>query len=734
MNNSNPTPKTRGARGRIDLLRALAMAGDDPLRKNALAAVLDFYPKATTAKQTIPSKTNKPESKPIPPKPDLIPQTQPAIRFLPYHLVAVETLANEETWQPVTPELRETQVMSITDITRPWQEGLSQPTMRPIVPWTRLWPKLRRVTARTRLSGLDIAQLTQQLSLGKAIRYLPRKPKLGWPTPLRVVFDFSDRLTPYWNDWHWLRHHLQQRLKKQAHCYRLHGVPQKPLQIFQGNQLSAEFKPWPAMSIGDTLLIVSDLGMIDPAHPQPVSCWQEKLSELARNNIHIIVLSPASQNHLQPRWLNRATLVRLSEDSCLRPVQNRQLAQKTQSAALSPAASQLLTMMSIGTLIEPVLLRALRLGLPERSRDAGLEGEIWCHRELYTATTACAISPWAVQYWREKFNQLPETLQQHTLNCLLHQHAALPQAIHHEEILIWQQAASRTLAAAEQHNADQAREFFNQMADTLLDDETKSGFPRKRLVQMADRHTHWAAELLKQESYIHRLSVAISKIEPERNKDGLPQGIDPAEWLRQSQAIEKQMMQLIHTSHQTFDLTAMDDPVPVGSTRLATLEIDRTTLLYAIEDNCRSSLYRPWPWHSASMDEWPHPQPPQLPVQLKIAAPPDLPTSQPRFILHTGRNQLHFSAFEPPVWASAWGQDRFGLFVDLTIGQTNSVTQRFRWIAPGAFLMGSPETEAERSGNEIQHEVTLTRVLARGYHGHSGPVGYNHAEKPVPVS
>ena len=38
--------------------RALGMAGDDPLRKNALAAVLDFYPKATTAKQTIPSKTN----------------------------------------------------------------------------------------------------------------------------------------------------------------------------------------------------------------------------------------------------------------------------------------------------------------------------------------------------------------------------------------------------------------------------------------------------------------------------------------------------------------------------------------------------------------------------------------------------------------------------------------------------------------------------------------------------
>ena len=31
-----------------------------------------------------------------------------------------------------------------------------------------------------------------------------------------------------------------------------------------------------------------------------------------------------------------------------------------------------------------------------------------------------------------------------------------------------------------------------------------------------------------------------------------------------------------------------------------------------------------------------------------------------------------------------------------------------RWIAPGHFMMGSPETEAERFGDEgPQHEVTI---------------------------
>ncbi len=60
----------------------------------------------------------------------------------------------------------------------------------------------------------------------------------------------------------------------------------------------------------------------------------------------------------------------------------------------------------------------------------------------------------------------------------------------------------------------------------------------------------------------------------------------------------------------------------------------------------------------------------------------------------------------PATWASEWGQDSFGLFMDLDF---QGIKQRFRWIAPGTFLMGSPETELERRSNETLHEVTLTR-------------------------
>lgn len=60
----------------------------------------------------------------------------------------------------------------------------------------------------------------------------------------------------------------------------------------------------------------------------------------------------------------------------------------------------------------------------------------------------------------------------------------------------------------------------------------------------------------------------------------------------------------------------------------------------------------------------------------------------------------------PPFWASAWGEDEFGLYAEFEV---KDVAQRCRWLAPGRFLMGTPEDGPERRDNEgPQHEVTLS--------------------------
>jgi formylglycine-generating enzyme required for sulfatase activity len=60
---------------------------------------------------------------------------------------------------------------------------------------------------------------------------------------------------------------------------------------------------------------------------------------------------------------------------------------------------------------------------------------------------------------------------------------------------------------------------------------------------------------------------------------------------------------------------------------------------------------------------------------------------------------------EPPDWASGWGHDRFGGFVEISVG---AVAQRLRWVPPGRFTMGSPADEEGRFEDEgPQHEVTI---------------------------
>ena len=60
----------------------------------------------------------------------------------------------------------------------------------------------------------------------------------------------------------------------------------------------------------------------------------------------------------------------------------------------------------------------------------------------------------------------------------------------------------------------------------------------------------------------------------------------------------------------------------------------------------------------------------------------------------------------PPSWASAYGQDIHGYWLDMTIYQQ---TLRFRWIPKGKFTMGSGENELDRDNDEDQHEVHLTQ-------------------------
>ena len=60
----------------------------------------------------------------------------------------------------------------------------------------------------------------------------------------------------------------------------------------------------------------------------------------------------------------------------------------------------------------------------------------------------------------------------------------------------------------------------------------------------------------------------------------------------------------------------------------------------------------------------------------------------------------------PPVWASAYGQDVKGYWLELSVYDQSL---RFRWIPKGQFTMGSDAQEEGRDDDEDQHTVILSR-------------------------
>jgi formylglycine-generating enzyme required for sulfatase activity len=75
--------------------------------------------------------------------------------------------------------------------------------------------------------------------------------------------------------------------------------------------------------------------------------------------------------------------------------------------------------------------------------------------------------------------------------------------------------------------------------------------------------------------------------------------------------------------------------------------------------------------------------------------------------LESDLERVVFALADAPEWATESGQDRHGIWADLTV---NDATQRLRWIPPGEFLMGSPGDEQGRLETEgPQHPVTISR-------------------------
>lgn len=688
----------KAALGRADLLQILAdhaEAGDE--RQIALADVLgfDFVPKRVDSlvvelREPLPGVTGTIKGEGVG-TPKL-----PRGLFRPLHANYLEIAASEEQWQSTT-TVADHGVLTDDD-QAPWDKQAAIPAFQPLVPWTRLWPRLHQTVSRRHAAGLDVERLTRQLAQAKLVQRLPRQVRQSWPAKLHLILDFSDRLTPYWDDWHWLARSLGNLLKDRLKVSVLYRSDAAILHAWSAAG-GAQTHAWPRPNSGEILLIASDLGMLDNIRPYARHNWQRRLRTFSRQGLSCLVAAPLAHSQLVAESANLARLIRLSQDSSLRPLAKLSPLHRANALDDSHQAYRLLlSWLAMATRIEPALLRALRHCLPIESDNAGLEGAIWLDTRLNTAPGACAIGEAAAAKWQKKFEGLDSTLQQQLLDCLRRYHAGLPQMIHHEETLLWSSRVHAELAATEFDQAQNARRFFHKLTQSLQTDDSGQYHPAERhlLLNIADHHLQHAAASLSGEDYLNRLSVAVSRSRP-FDTQPLPAVLDWTAWMQSQPEIPTQSVNLLQRFDGSLKIEQSDIEIEPGWQRLLTLKLDRPVLLWSVHPAGHPVHYRPWYWLQQPLLDDP---------LLQSLATPLTHENAKELWLHTGRRQTRLNPFVAPAWAKEWGVDCFGLYADLSF---RSVTQRFRWIEPGTFLMGSPASEPERYDDEVQHSVTLTK-------------------------
>ena len=641
--------------------------------------------------------------------------TPPAVsdpRF--FRIASRERLAADPDKSPGKGEgplsIRDVDVFTREDLTPAPYKPLD---LQPLIAWARLWPVLKRHLRTSRRLAIDVPALIKQVAAGRLVRRLPRLKRVRWATRIELLSDPSDHLSPFQSDFDVIREALTD----------LVGVlslnQAQVIGIAAGECLVEPYsepdqRPWKMPPATTPVLILSDLGMLAGPRSRRRRDWLLFGKRLKSVGITPFVLAPVSPAHVDPELCGYFHIALWSSNS-------RLLAQHHRSDLGHDAqVDQLLTLLSPAVRVETVLLRALRHLLPADQADAGCEADVWSHADVHYSERVCAIRDDEERLidHRKLFKTQPDHLKRQVLLLLRRHHAHLFPAIRHEETLIWASLVGDELREEFKDEIDEAEKFMRKTTRMLYDrrddpDRLQHGYSVRHLDRSDPelRGENLYYSVMAAEAYRYSLDTGIP----------IQAGIDREELRRTLSGDSKRLRQctLYQRGHELIlaeegaadiragsryaDVALIGDSVfvelnsddaPASELLLQLPEVPKTLAILTPETECVrlqtegeivtvAGMTKPT-WAQAIGRDWPG-----LFVDVEQ---------------HGIRSRVGW-----PEWDAALGQDEFGLYADLAVGE---FVQRFRWINPGTFQMGSPVSEPERElwdkGNETLHQVTLT--------------------------
>lgn len=550
------------------------------------------------------------------------------------------------------------------DWTSPGQALFATPKPTPLAPWSRLWPALRQALQSTLPSReADVSAYVRSLARGDVVVEVPRAKRIAWSSRFSVWIDRSARLGPFWSDQDDLRRRLRRLGGRQTAAIRWLDPGTQAQSVMQRGDVLQGFR----VDVGVPVLVVGDLGVFGTAADRSV--WRRTGRRLLRDDVRLSALVPCSSGRWSADMRNLWNAIPWERGRS-----------RNAGHAWNARAEQLLQWLSPVAHAEPGLLRAIRLLLPPSEADASTEADVWNHEDVLAAdATGWILKPEAAKKWRARFAaEVDDAMQKRVRDLIRTWHEHLPHEVLRAETLAWFGLDTRVEPPGD---VTDALDFVRRLeASTsavnvpgFVSGATKR-FNRQLLAGMP-------AKVYEKVPALKKVWVASFQGEP------VPNGVD-------------------------MNIEALRAEIErPGELRFWSLRQVGTDMEFSL--NARGSAWPSYvdepgspvaclvaarPWVTVVQGETQTPL--SLEGGLSMQWDPDKPVE-----LRTDRCTVKLVPWQlqdEPGWVAA-GRDCFGLWADAEICR---ITQRFRWIPPGKFLMGSPKNEAGRFEDEgPQHEV-----------------------------
>ena len=780
-----------GATGRADLLRALACARSTASGESSAPwATLTLDADDASWFGYVRTETQEPPVKvpgggvafpPQPPTPAT--SAPPRLQMSFVHLLVERTSRRKEKASPAAPDRERAEQEPIEEEEAKAPSDCLLVGYEDLVPKARLLPALRRSLAATRAGAIDLDRLIDRIAARKLPRHLPRQSRPCWHPDLVVVLDFCSRLWPYREDMHRLAERLLGQCGRAGVSLRI--VNHGPLAgwrdwVAEQNPRAGVLpvdREWTPLTAGTPVLIASDLGLLLGAQSPVARAWQEFVARLFAAQALPLALVPLGAEQVDAKLTPRLPIVRWSPDSRLRCETAHGSGKPEANASTDPAAptapaglDDLLAMVSVLRRVDPPLLRALRRINPRAPRNAGLEGALWCHRDVEAGTVAVLRKDQQEAHQQRFSEHLRDWHAPVDALRRLH-HAHLRAVLNHEELLLWHSRIGADEVTAElAERLVEAEGFFKKLAYTVREDKTNSAWVWRSVAQkIVDRADAGFVE--RHRPLLTPLVVALA-----RSPGGIrkaPDWIDPAElathlgdeqplpaWIVRDAASASLLLQAEHAGARqtavgealTIDagglvvrfgngsgerrrwysqrdlplvLAALDDPLE--------LRLDTSSETLTLAAVMRPRGVREWSCRRSGIfvrsqalggvaGEWDRGGKKKLVLSGAMTLSGEAVLGGEREALapalravrvEAGGWRLEADSFQALLGDTAlkFGIDaQFGVYAEFTVTTRHgSASQRLRWIEPGTFLMGSPEDEPRRDNDEgPRHEVTIS--------------------------